>query len=518
MPRWPKDNQDDLIEFYGMPNTAAVESQLVDVVPPFRMTYDGKPVRSIKFHRKAAPALAAALNEIWEAYWRDQSRIDAARVSVYSGAYNPRYIRGTENTTKKWSNHAYGAAIDIDAEHNGFNTGHGTIPQIVIDAFKRQGARWGGNYSGRTDPMHFEFCGGGEMMTTAGMEGSRVSSTVTGMNASQRERFVREVLRWEDDGSVNGRLRVSHNADGTEIAGVTSKNHPEVVRQLEAMVNAGDHAGAIRRAGDYIMSYTGSVTGWVSRGPGIEAFLRDCYFNRGPTGAAIILQRAGGVEEDGDVGDDTRHAAQSVDLVELRAARESYERTHLHRDEQSDAWRGLVNRWNAMHALAQQFEQEAATVTTVTDEAEKWNRLEQALRLISDEIARIRSDQAAVNARLDRLDKPATIQLPPPAEKPPAPPPLDVTPAPPAAPAGFLTTLLAAFGGPANAALAGGIATATAGTAAGAAGMVPDASILPTILQIGGALLGVSGVGGRLNTAVSLLSTIANTIGALRKR
>ena len=25
------------------------------------------------------------------------------------------------------------------------------------DAFKRQGARWGGDFKKRTDPMHFEF-------------------------------------------------------------------------------------------------------------------------------------------------------------------------------------------------------------------------------------------------------------------------------------------------------------------------------------------------------------------------
>ena len=509
MPRWPADNQADLIEFYGMPKTAAVESQLVDVVPPFRMTYDGKPVRAISFHRKAAPALAAALNEIWEAYGRDQSRIDAARVSVYSGAYNPRYIRGTEETTKKWSNHAYGASIDFDAEHNGLNAGHGTMPQIVIDAFKRQGARWGGDYRGRTDPMHFEFCGGGEMMTTAGMEGSRVSSTVTGMNASQRERFIREVLRWEDDGSVNGRLKISHNADGTEIAGVTSKNHPEVVRQLEAMVNAGDHAGAIRRAGDYIMSYTEPVTGWGLKSVGTVTFVRDCYFNRGPTGSAIILQRAGGVEEDGDVGDDTKTAARSVGLMELRAARESYERTHLHRDEQSDAWKGLKNRWNAMLALAQQFEQE---IPSVTDE--EWKR----------DLAAILTN---INDRLSRLEKVAPA-LPPPVERPPEPAPIPMPPAPPAAPAGFLSGLTEAFGrlfpslgGPAKVATGTGLPIAAAGAGMMMTGMMPD-SIIPAITTIAGLFLTGSGFGGQLSTIVSAVPTVINLgtqiAGLIRQR
>lgn len=160
MGRWPRDNQADLIRFYGAPGPE-VEAQLVRVVPPFQMYYDGKPISFIKFHRKAADALKAALDEIWEHYGRDQRKIDALGISKYAGAYNPRKIRGSAT---RWSNHAFGAAIDLDAERNGFNTGHGTMPQPVVDAFKRQGARWGGDYRGRTDPMHFEFCDAGEAL------------------------------------------------------------------------------------------------------------------------------------------------------------------------------------------------------------------------------------------------------------------------------------------------------------------------------------------------------------------
>jgi peptidoglycan hydrolase-like protein with peptidoglycan-binding domain len=155
--QWPRDTEADLIAYYGEPKTAALESQLVDVVPPFKMYYEGEPVKRIRFHKKAAPALKAALDDIWAAYGHDQAAIDRDRVSVFDGSYNPRKIAGSN----RWSNHAFGAAIDIDAAHNGFNTGHGTMPQKVVNAFKHYGARWGGDYSGRTDPMHLEFCGGG---------------------------------------------------------------------------------------------------------------------------------------------------------------------------------------------------------------------------------------------------------------------------------------------------------------------------------------------------------------------
>lgn len=155
MSRWPHDDPASLAAFYGDPARDEPGKQLVPVIPPFQMYYDGFPVKQILFHRKAAGALKAVFDEIWEHYGRDQAKLDALRISHYSGAYNHRLIRGSAT---RWSNHAYGAAIDLDAEHNGFNAGHGTMPQPVIDAFKRQGALWGGDYRGRTDPMHFEFC------------------------------------------------------------------------------------------------------------------------------------------------------------------------------------------------------------------------------------------------------------------------------------------------------------------------------------------------------------------------
>lgn len=155
MSRWPHDDPASLAAFYGDPSRGEPGKQLVAVTPPFIMYYDGKPVAHIMFHRKAAGALSAALDAIWQHYGRDQLKVDAARISHFSGAYNPRMIRGSAT---RWSNHAYGAAIDFDAEHNGFNTGHGTMPQAVVDSFKAQGALWGGDYHGRTDPMHFEFC------------------------------------------------------------------------------------------------------------------------------------------------------------------------------------------------------------------------------------------------------------------------------------------------------------------------------------------------------------------------
>lgn len=149
---WPKDNQTARNAFYGDPGKGEIPAQMVPVYPPFAMYYDGKRIKAIQFHKKAAPALMAALTEIWDYCGHDQSKIDAAGVSKYAGAYNHRLVRGS---TTKWSNHAYAAAIDLNAAENGLYA-KGNMPQFVVDAFCRQGWMWGGWYTGRKDPMHFE--------------------------------------------------------------------------------------------------------------------------------------------------------------------------------------------------------------------------------------------------------------------------------------------------------------------------------------------------------------------------
>lgn len=165
MGRWPRDNQAELIRFYGNPGNGEVARQLVKVVPPFQMYYDGRPLKSITFHKKAAPALKAALDEIWENCKHDQALLDREGISNCAGTYNPRKVRGSAT---KWSNHAFGAAIDLDAKDNGLGQ-KGDMPHWVVNAFKRQGFRWGGDYRGRKDPMHFEACEAGPVYSIADM-------------------------------------------------------------------------------------------------------------------------------------------------------------------------------------------------------------------------------------------------------------------------------------------------------------------------------------------------------------
>lgn len=159
MTQWPKDTMGAKIAFYGDPrgdhgvDEKWFAANVVRVVPPFRMTYAGQPIKSIAFHKKCADALSAALNAIWEACDKDQAKVDAAGLSEYGGSFNYRLIRGSSAI----SNHSFAIAIDIAPDGNALGVTNGTMPQFAIDAFKAQGAKWGGDYAVRKDWMHFEF-------------------------------------------------------------------------------------------------------------------------------------------------------------------------------------------------------------------------------------------------------------------------------------------------------------------------------------------------------------------------
>jgi hypothetical protein len=60
--------------------------------------------------------------------------------------------------------HSWGAAVDINSDTNPLTPVGGImvcdIPTAWIAAFKDQGFTWGGEFSGRKDPMHFQFCSG----------------------------------------------------------------------------------------------------------------------------------------------------------------------------------------------------------------------------------------------------------------------------------------------------------------------------------------------------------------------
>ena len=151
---WPHDDTASKNAFYGdFQSRGWQDVNLVHMMPPFAMYYEKQPMlHGILVHKLIVPALTAVFAEVWNGVNNDQSKLDATGLSDWGGCYNPRQIAGSNN----WSNHSWACAVDISPTTNGFHTGHGTLSNVVVDAFKRQGFLWGGDYHGRTDPMHFE--------------------------------------------------------------------------------------------------------------------------------------------------------------------------------------------------------------------------------------------------------------------------------------------------------------------------------------------------------------------------
>lgn len=151
--QWPKDNTAAKNAFYGNFHDDGWERKfLIRVKAPFQMYYAKKPIPSFLVNRMCASAMLAAFGEILEKCDHSQAQVDKTGASDFGGCFNIRPIAGSGN----WSNHSWACAIDLSPKTNGFNM-KGTLSSVVITAFKRQGARWGGDYRGRKDPMHFEF-------------------------------------------------------------------------------------------------------------------------------------------------------------------------------------------------------------------------------------------------------------------------------------------------------------------------------------------------------------------------
>ena len=182
-----------------------------------------------------------------------------------------------------------------------------------------------------------------------------------------RLEMAEQILQYEARRDGSGRLVVYDLPAGDgggdyEVAGINEKYHPVEAAELRALIKAGKHAEAEARAQEIIATYTDAAAKWHDD-PGVQFFLRDSVFNRGPTGAMRILQRAVQVKDDGKWGPITRAAVEAMTPVQLlsrlRVARENYERVVVGRNESSQFWKGLVNRWDNALAAAGKFHSEA---------------------------------------------------------------------------------------------------------------------------------------------------------------
>jgi hypothetical protein len=154
MPTWP--TQRYMRAFYDNPDGTPLweAKHLVVVKPPYKLTYAGEPSSGFRVHRKVAADLVSILNELWDAAHHDQRVADEWGISLSSGGYHFRKVRGGRSL----STHGCGAAIDMDAGRNplGHTTGNFRKYPVVYETFEKHGWVWGGRWTGRPDCMHFQ--------------------------------------------------------------------------------------------------------------------------------------------------------------------------------------------------------------------------------------------------------------------------------------------------------------------------------------------------------------------------
>ncbi len=117
--------------------------------PNWKVLGSAVEVTHIAMNRDMIPAFLNALSSVKNAGL-------SHHLETFDGCFNIRLVRGAHDL----SAHSYGLAIDLNAAKNPLGATSGgfyDLPEFV-KCFKDQGFDWGGDFSGRKDPMHFSYC------------------------------------------------------------------------------------------------------------------------------------------------------------------------------------------------------------------------------------------------------------------------------------------------------------------------------------------------------------------------
>lgn len=153
--RWPAENTEDLMKFYGDVGTRQTR---IEAPYPMKLSWETDTViKTIKCHEKVAESLYNILSRIKDEY--SEKQIEEHGFNLYGGCSTVRKIRGGN----RWSTHSWGIAIDLDPARNGLRTkwkdSGFAKPECrpFLDAFKDEGWYSLGREKGY-DCMHFQAC------------------------------------------------------------------------------------------------------------------------------------------------------------------------------------------------------------------------------------------------------------------------------------------------------------------------------------------------------------------------
>ena len=153
--------------------------------------FDGRPhLGEMVLHRDYAEDVVGVFEKLYDARWPIERMVlvdeydgddDASMAANNTSAYNCRFVAGTDD----WSNHAFGAAVDINPRQNPYVQGDSVAPpsgvpfadldrsasadvprgvirarDVVVEAFAEIGWEWGGDWASAKDYQHFSARGG----------------------------------------------------------------------------------------------------------------------------------------------------------------------------------------------------------------------------------------------------------------------------------------------------------------------------------------------------------------------
>jgi hypothetical protein len=148
---------------YGNPdaNTDGVldldwaRANLIVMPLPFPMRLSWQPdvsVSRVQCHRLIAHNLVQALVAM-------ESRMSAQALrdhglDMWGGCFEFRRTRGGTALSR----HSWGVAVDMNPDIGRLGSAEdaANYPKFIVDAFKNAGFNWGGDWTDRPDPMHFE--------------------------------------------------------------------------------------------------------------------------------------------------------------------------------------------------------------------------------------------------------------------------------------------------------------------------------------------------------------------------
>ena len=146
----------ELIQKYGQPGNPD-NLTIIQLPYPMRIAWDiSHSVTKMQCHELVADSFVLTFEQILQTY--GLQKIQELGIDLFGGCYNMRLMRGS---TKTWSRHSWGIAIDLDPTRNGLKTkkpiAQFSKPEYkpMIDIFYKNGFI---NYGVEKDYdwMHFE--------------------------------------------------------------------------------------------------------------------------------------------------------------------------------------------------------------------------------------------------------------------------------------------------------------------------------------------------------------------------